>query len=92
MPVSRPRRPWTKSIFEPLTACVTTFIRNVLAAATTGLTGEEETMLIPVGTTVTTQLGTTTTFSRLATGDMIKILLEKDENGKDVIVGIWMIG
>lgn len=56
------------------------------------LTGEEETMLIPVGTTVTTQLGTTTTFSRLATGDMIKILLEKDENGKDVIVGIWMIG
>lgn len=54
--------------------------------------GEEQTMLIPVGTTVTTQLGTTTTFSRLAAGDMVKILLEKDENGKDVIVGIWMVG
>lgn len=56
------------------------------------LTGEEETTLIPVGTTVTTQLGTTTTFARLAAGDMVKILMEKDENGKDVIVGIWMIG
>lgn len=55
------------------------------------LTGEEETTLIPVGTTVTTQLGTTTTFSRLAAGDMVKILMEKDENGKDVIVGIWMV-
>ncbi len=56
------------------------------------LTGEEKTTLIPVGTTVTTQLGTTTTFARLAAGDMVKILMEKDENGKDVIVGIWMIG
>lgn len=55
------------------------------------LTGEEETTLIPVGTTVTTQLGTTTTFSRLAAGDMVKIMMEKDENGKDVIVGIWMV-
>lgn len=55
------------------------------------LTGEEETTLIPVGTTVTTQLGTTTTFSRLAVGDMIKLLMEKDKDGKDVIVGIWMI-
>lgn len=55
------------------------------------VTGEEQTMLIPVGTIVTTQFGTTTTFSRLAAGDMIKILLEKNENNEDVIVGIWMI-
>lgn len=55
------------------------------------LTGEEETTLIPVGTTVTTQLGTTTTFSRLAAGDMIKLLVEKDKDGEAVIVGIWMI-
>lgn len=55
------------------------------------LTGEEETTLIPVGTTVTTQLGTTTTFSRLAAGDMVKLLVEKDKDGEDVIVGIWII-
>lgn len=55
------------------------------------LTGEEETTLIPVGTIVTTQLGTTTTFSLLAAGDMVKLLVEKDKDGEDVIVGIWMI-
>ena len=55
------------------------------------VTGEEQTMLIPVGTTVTTQFGTTTTFSRLAAGDTVKILLEKNENNKEIIVGIWMI-
>lgn len=55
------------------------------------VTGEEQAMLIPVGTAVTTQFGTTTTFSRLAAGDMVKILLEKNENNEDVIVGIWMI-
>lgn len=55
------------------------------------VTGEEQTMLIPVGTAVTTQFGTTTTFSRLAAGDMVKILLEKNENNENVIVGIWMV-
>ncbi|MCI8410122.1 MAG: hypothetical protein HFJ09_12775 [Lachnospiraceae bacterium] len=55
------------------------------------LTGEEETTLIPVGTRVTTQLGTTTTFSRLAAGDMVKLLVEKDKDGEDVVVGIWII-
>lgn len=56
------------------------------------LTGEAVTTLIPVGTTVTTQLGATTTFSRLAAGDMVKLLMEKDEKGNDVIVGIWIVG
>lgn len=56
------------------------------------VTGEEQTMLIPVGTTVTTQFGTTTTFSRLAAGDVVKILMEKDQDGENVIVGIWMVG
>lgn len=56
------------------------------------LTGEEGSTLIPVGTTVTTQLGTTTTFSRLAAGDMVKLLMEKDKNGKDIVVGVWIVG
>ena len=55
------------------------------------VTGQEETILIPVGTSVNTQLGTKTTFSRLKAGDMIKMLKETDENGSEVIVEIWMI-
>lgn len=55
------------------------------------ITGAEQTRLIPVGTTVTTQFGTTTTFSRLVAGDIVKILMEKNEKNEDVIVGIWMI-
>ena len=55
------------------------------------VSGEEQTMLIPVGTEVTTTLGTVTTFSRLAAGDIVKILMEKNENGEQVIVGIWMV-
>ncbi len=38
------------------------------------LTEEEMTELIPVGTPVTTKLGTVTTFSRLAAGDSIAII------------------
>lgn len=56
------------------------------------LTGEEKTMCIPVGTKVTTQLGTITTFSRLAVEDMIKMIVETDENGKEIIVAIWIVG
>ena len=33
---------------------------------------------IPVGTQVETKLGAVTTFSRLATGDVVEILLEED--------------
>lgn len=39
--------------------------------------GETVTTLIPVGTTVTTKLGTTTTFSRLSPGNTIQMGLEE---------------
>lgn len=55
-------------------------------------TGETASYRIPVGTTVTTSLGTKTTFSRLAADDTIKIVTEKDDSGNDVIVAIWIVG
>lgn len=53
-------------------------------------TGEEKTILIPVGTTVTTKLGTKTTFSRLAAGNNIRILWETEEDDEQ-LVGIWIM-
>ena len=55
------------------------------------LTGEEETLRIPVGTAVVTSLGTTTTFSRIAAEDTLKLLFEKNEAGEDVVVGVWIV-
>ena len=52
---------------------------------------EERTMVIPVGTDVVTKLGTVTTFSRLASGDVLKILTEKSGD-EDVILKIWIVG
>lgn len=49
------------------------------------------TTLIPVGVTVHTQADTTTTFQRLAAGDMIKILVETTEDGEEVFLEIWML-
>lgn len=49
---------------------------------------EEKIMTIPVGTSVYTKLGTTTTFSRLATGDEVTILIEDD--GTESIVKVWI--
>lgn len=43
------------------------------------LNGETVTTLIPVGTTVITKLGTTTTFSRLYAGNTIQMILEDGE-------------
>lgn len=53
--------------------------------------GEEKSMFIPVGTTVTTQLGKQTTFSRLSAGDIVKLLIETTSEGEEVIVGVWMV-
>ena len=53
--------------------------------------GNTVTTQIPVGVTVHTASGTTTTFSRIAEGDLLKILLETDEDGNEVIVEIWMV-
>ena len=54
------------------------------------LTEEKVTVQIPVGTKVTTRLGTETTFSRLAAGDNIKMLVQ-EENGETVILEIWIV-
>lgn len=56
------------------------------------LTGNEKTMLIPVGTPVTTLLGTTATFSRISSESMVKIVTEKDADGNEVIVSVWIVG
>ena len=49
------------------------------------------TVYIPVGVTVHTVADTTTTFSRLANGDLLKILVETNADGKDIIEEIWML-
>lgn len=53
---------------------------------------EEETVTvqIPVGTKVTTRLGTETTFSRLAAGDNIKMLIQEND-GQEEIMEIWIV-
>ena len=54
------------------------------------VTEEKFTVQIPVGTQVTTRLGNITTFSRLAAGDHIRMLVQ-EEDGKQVILKIWII-
>lgn len=54
-------------------------------------TGESETMLIPVGTAVYTASGSKTTFSRLATGDVLELLLEAKENGEEEIIQVQIV-
>ena len=49
------------------------------------------TTYIPVGVTVHTTTDVATTFSRLANGDLIKMLVEADESGNDIIEEIWML-
>ena len=55
------------------------------------MTGETVTTMIPVGVTVHTTSDTTTTFSRLASGDLLKVLVETDSDGNEVIEEIWML-
>lgn len=55
------------------------------------LTDETVTVQIPVGTTVTTRLGTETTFSRLAAGDRVALVMEEDGDGQ-VIAAVYIIG
>jgi len=50
---------------------------------------EEKTYQIPVGTDVVTRLGSVTTFSRLAAGDVIRCLMEQTEE-EEVILKIWI--
>jgi hypothetical protein len=46
---------------------------------------------IPVGTEVETKLGTITTFSRLSNGDIIKMLLQKNDAGNKALMKIWIV-
>lgn len=55
------------------------------------VTDETLTAQIPVGTKVTTKLGTITTFSRLAAGDCVALVTQKDGD-KEVIVAVYIIG
>ncbi len=52
---------------------------------------ESITTYIPVGTDVTTKLGTVTTFSRLAADDYVALVIEKDGD-EDVITAVYIIG
>ena len=49
------------------------------------------TTYIPVGTEVITKLGTTTTFSRLAAGDYVALIMEEDGD-EQVIMKVYIIG
>ena len=60
----------------------------VMTYSETDVTGQ---MQIPVGTEVETKLGTITTFSRLSNGDIIKMLLQKDDTGSSELMKIWIV-
>lgn len=49
------------------------------------------TTYVPVGVTVHTAADVSTTFSRLASGDLVKILVESNDAEEDVILEIWML-
>ena len=49
------------------------------------------TTYIPVGVPVYTVTDVKTTFSRLASGDLVKILVETNDAGEEVIEQIWML-
>jgi len=55
------------------------------------LTQDTGTDMIPVGTTVTTLLGTETTFSRLKAGDYVAIVATI-EDGEQVIMAVYIVG
>lgn len=55
------------------------------------LTKETVTTQIPVGTDVTTRLGTVTTFSRLAAGDLVALVVQ-EVDGQQVIMSVYIIG
>ncbi len=57
----------------------------------TAQTSEAVTALIPVGTVVTTRLGTQTTFSRLAAGNNIALVVQQ-EDGEEIIMAVYITG
>ena len=55
------------------------------------LTGEQEELRIPVGTTVTTAAGVETNFDVLKPGDYIKCSVETDSDGNTVITAVQIM-
>lgn len=70
-------------------ASSTTETQNTLTYEDSVYVAGEETLTqyIPVGTDVTTKLGTVTTFSRLSAGDWVALVVEDD-----VIMAVYIIG
>jgi len=56
-----------------------------------GSMAETVTTYIPVGVTVHTAADVSTTFSRLADGDLVKMLVESNDAETEVIEEIWML-
>jgi hypothetical protein len=54
-------------------------------------TDTSQTWTIPVGTDVVTKLGTTTSFSRLANGDRVRMLMQATDDGSQTILKIWIV-
>lgn len=65
--------------------------REGSGSSTYTLTGEQEELRIPVGTTVTTSLGVKTDFDALSAGDIIKCSIEKGSDGKEVVTEVWIM-
>lgn len=55
------------------------------------LTGEQEEIRIPVGTTVTTSLGVKTNFDALSEGDIIKCSVTKSDDGDEIVTEVWIM-
>jgi hypothetical protein len=55
------------------------------------LTGEQQELRIPVGTTVTTSLGVETDFEVLTAGDIIKCSVAKDIDGQEIVTAVWIM-
>lgn len=82
-------------VFARLTSIIGNEITYVIVEqqddSTYSETQEEGQLQIPVGTEVITKLGTSTTFSRLASGDVIRLLMQQTQEGEKEVVKIWII-
>lgn len=82
-------------IYVKLTAVIGNEITYVIVEeqgdSTYRETQQEGQLQIPVGTEVITKLGTSTTFSRLASGDIVRLLMQKTQESEEEAVKIWIV-
>lgn len=82
-------------IYVKLTAVIGNEITYVIVEeqgdSTYRETQQEGQLQIPVGTEVITKLGTSTTFSRLASGDIVRLLMQKTQENEEEAVKIWIV-